>query len=164
MSKPSICGGFKKQLLKELDQLMAASGEQRHVQTASKVCDELADVVRESTMTFFTQALDGKYREIITELVRDGRTSLFVAFPVLLTSDEMLANTLKKESSCFEPALIAAAAALGNMLFNEMHSFLPIRDTDQAIDFNNFRRTRPSGAYGATRSGCKRSCARPSPT
>ena len=80
-----------------------------------------------------------------------------VTFPDLLAFDEMLANAVKNFYSRFVPARIAAAAALGNKLFNEMHSFLPIRDTDQSIDFNNFRRTRPSGASGATASVCKRS-------
>ena len=69
--------------------------------------------MQESATTFFTQAPDGKYWEIIHEPVRDGRTSLFVAFPDLLAFDEMLANAVQNYISCFEPARIAAAAALG---------------------------------------------------
>ena len=49
-----------------------------------------------------------------------------VEFSDLLAFRVKLANAVEKDNSCFEPALIAVAAAPGNKSFNEMHAFVPV--------------------------------------
>ena len=75
----------------------STSGELRRDQTASKVRDEIADVVKESARTFFTQVFDGEYLPIIALLVHNGWMSLFVAFRGILAFGVEIANIEERQ-------------------------------------------------------------------